>query len=51
MFFLVKWKGVEETDFVNSKEAKLKIPQIVIEFYEEKLNWFREEDELSQEEE
>jgi len=38
--FLVKWKGSEETDFVNAKEAKLKIPQVVIDFYEEKLNWF-----------
>merc|ERR1712034_251275 len=22
MFFLIKWKGTEETDFVNAKEAK-----------------------------
>merc|ERR1711862_655558 len=51
MFFLIKWKGSEETDFVNAKEAKLKIPQIVIEFYEEKLNWFKDDAEDSQDEE
>merc|ERR1712025_172785 len=51
MFFLIKWKGSEETDFVNAKEAKLKTPQIVIEFYEEKLNWFKDDAEDSQDEE
>merc|ERR1711936_1566448 len=29
--FLVRWRGTEETDFVNAKEAKAKIPQVVIE--------------------
>ena len=42
LFFLIKWKGSEDTDFVDSREAKMKIPQIVIEFYEEKLNWFND---------
>ena len=52
MFFLIKWRGSEETDFVNSNEVKLKIPQVVIEFYEEKLNWFKEaEEDDSQDEE
>merc|ERR1712133_255990 len=51
MFFLIKWKGSDDTDFVNAKEAKLKIPQIVIEFYEEKLNWFKDDAEDSQDEE
>eukprot|EP00092_Neocalanus_flemingeri_P023078 GFUD01025021.1.p1 GENE.GFUD01025021.1~~GFUD01025021.1.p1 ORF type:complete len:174 (+),score=43.14 GFUD01025021.1:98-619(+) len=51
MFFLIKWKGSEDTDFVNAKEAKLKIPQVVIEFYEEKLNWFKEDPDDSQDEE
>ena len=40
--FLIKWKGTEDTDFVDSREAKMKIPQVVIEFYEEQLNWFNE---------
>ena len=42
LFFLIKWKGSEDTDFVDSREAKMKIPQTVIEFYEEKLNWFND---------
>ena len=42
LFFLVKWKGTEDTDFVEAREAKMKIPQVVIEFYEEKLNWFND---------
>ena len=42
IFFLIKWKGSEDTDFVDSREAKMKIPQTVIEFYEEKLNWFND---------
>merc|ERR1711872_333519 len=42
IFFLVRWRGSEESDFVNAKEAKAKIPLVVIEFYEEKLAWFSE---------
>jgi len=34
---------------VHAKEAKAKIPMVVIEFYEEKLAWFTGEE--SQEEE
>ena len=55
LLFLVKWKGTEDKDFVDAKEAKMRIPQVVIEFYEEKLNWFNEpadsEDEAEEEEE
>ena len=50
LFFLIKWKGVEDRDFVDAKEAKMKIPQTVIEFYEEKLNWFNDDANDSQEE-
>merc|ERR1719318_601033 len=32
LFFLIKWKGTEEAD--------LKIPQVVIKFYEDRLNWY-----------
>lgn len=50
LFFLIKWKGVEDRDFVDAKEAKMKIPQTVIEFYEEKLNWFNTDNNDSQDE-
>merc|ERR1712105_184039 len=43
VFFLVKWRGTEESDFVNAKEAKAKIPLVVIDFYEEKLAWFADD--------
>ena len=42
--------GTEETDFVNAKEAKAKIPQMVIDFYEEKLAWFTGEESQEKEE-
>merc|ERR1712071_6329 len=41
--FLVKWRGMEESDFVTAKEVKAKIPQVLIDFYEEKLAWFGED--------
>ena len=46
IFFSVKWKDSEIVDIVPAKEANLKIPELVIEFYEEHMEWGDEEDDL-----
>jgi len=40
--FLIKWKGVDQADLINAKEAKEKYPKIVSEFYRERLSWNQE---------
>ena len=47
----MKWKGTEDKDFVDANEAKIKIPQVVIDFFEEKLNWFNDPEDSQDEEE
>ena len=40
--FLVQWKGGNKAQLIPSKLARIKCPQLVIDFYEERLTWHAE---------
>ena len=39
MMFLINWEDSEEIDMIPAEQVKLKYPQLVISFYEERIDW------------
>lgn len=39
LMYLLKWKYVAEADLITSNQAKARIPQLVIQFYENNISW------------
>uniref|UniRef100_A0A1A8NLW7 Chromobox homolog 3b n=2 Tax=Nothobranchius pienaari TaxID=704102 RepID=A0A1A8NLW7_9TELE len=39
LMFLVKWKNSDDVALLPAREASLRCPQVVIDFYEQKLSW------------
>lgn len=45
LMFLVKWKNSEDVALLPAREVSILCPQVVIDFYEQKLTWHSSEDE------
>ncbi|KAM7420640.1 hypothetical protein PAMA_015055 [Pampus argenteus] len=39
LMFLVKWKNSDDVALLSAREASTRCPQVVIDFYEQKLTW------------
>ncbi|XP_056141825.1 chromobox protein homolog 3b isoform X1 [Lampris incognitus] len=39
LMFLVKWKNSEDVSLLSAREASARCPQVVVNFYEQKLTW------------
>lgn len=39
LMFLIKWKGVEKADLVPAREANVKFTDMVVKFYEDRIQW------------
>ncbi|XP_065358591.1 heterochromatin protein 1 [Calliphora vicina] len=45
LYFLIQFKGVDQAEMVAAPVAHVKIPQMVIKFYEERLSWYSDNEE------
>ncbi|RLU20738.1 hypothetical protein DMN91_007351 [Ooceraea biroi] len=39
LMYLMQWKGTDVVDLVSSTEANINCPQVVIQFYKDRMTW------------